>query len=232
MTHNGKVPIDYDHPLTSISADAPRPTGLRPLGLEKRRDGLLYVPPSYNADQPGPLAVAFHGAGSDAERGLAPLLPLADDANMILLALDSRGRTWDIILGEYGPDVTFLDQALTQFFVRYAVDRTRIATTGFSDGASYALGVGLMNSDLFTHIMAFSPGFIPPVRAERCTPMFISHGTQDTVLPIERCSRRIVNQMREAGCAVDYREFDGPHTVPPKIAREAMDWFVGQQEMR
>jgi phospholipase/carboxylesterase len=229
MTHNGKVTIDHDHPLTSISADTPRPTGMRPLGLEKRRDGLLYVPPGYSAAHPGPLAVAFHGAGSDAERGLAPLLPLADETNTILIALDSRERTWDAIRGDYGPDVAFLDRALTQFFVRYAVDRTRIAATGFSDGASYALGVGLMNSDLFTHIIAFSPGFIPPVRAERCVPMFISHGTQDSVLPIERCSRRIVDQVRQAGCEVDYREFDGPHTVPPKIAREAMAWFVGEQ---
>ncbi|HET7434858.1 MAG TPA: hypothetical protein VFN10_09135 [Thermoanaerobaculia bacterium] len=25
---------------------------------------------------------------------------------------------------------------------------------------------------------------------------------------------------------VTYREFEGPHTVPPEIAREAIDWFT------
>ncbi len=31
---------------------------------------------------------------------------------------------------------------------------------GFSDGASYALSLGVPNGDLFTHIVAFSPGFM------------------------------------------------------------------------
>jgi len=25
---------------------------------------------------------------------------------------------------------------------------------------------------------------------------------------------------------VTYHEFDGPHTIPPDIAREAVEWFV------
>jgi hypothetical protein len=28
---------------------------------------------------------------------------------------------------------------------------------------------------------------------------------------------------------VRYREFEGPHTVPPDIAREAVDWFLGTE---
>jgi predicted esterase len=31
---------------------------------------------------------------------------------------------------------------------------------GFSDGASYALSLGLANGDLFTHVLGFSPGFM------------------------------------------------------------------------
>jgi predicted esterase len=34
-----------------------------------------------------------------------------------------------------------------------------LAVSGFSDGASYALSIGPANGDLFTHVMAFSPGF-------------------------------------------------------------------------
>ncbi|MBV9790701.1 MAG: phospholipase, partial [Chloroflexi bacterium] len=48
----------------------------------------------------------------------------------------------------------------------------------------------------------------------------------DNVLPIDRCSRRIVPQVQRAGYNVLYREFDGPHTVPPAIAREAVDWYL------
>lgn len=52
--------------------------------------------------------------------------------------------------------------------------------------------------------------------------VFLSHGRADTVLPIDRTSRRIVPQLRAAGVPVEVREFDGPHTVPPGIAEEAV----------
>jgi len=105
-------------------------------------------------------------------------------------------------------------------------DPNHIAIAGFSDGASYALSVGVTNGDLFSHILAFSPGFIAPadqVGQPRC---FISHGKSDTVLPIERCSRRIVLGLQQSGYDVLYREFEGAHTVPVAIAREGMQWFT------
>jgi phospholipase/carboxylesterase len=52
--------------------------------------------------------------------------------------------------------------------------------------------VGITNGDLFTHVIAFSPGFLAPARQEGAPRLFISHGIHDTVLPIDRCSRRIV----------------------------------------
>jgi predicted esterase len=66
--------------------------------------------------------------------------------------------------------------------------------------------------------------------AQHGTPrIFVSHGTQDRVLPIERCSRRVVPQLERAGYDVLYHEFDGPHTVPPEIARQAARWFAGRE---
>ena len=47
--------------------------------------------------------------------------------------------------------------------------------------------------------------------------------------PIDHCSRRIVPQLKQAGYDVRYREFDGPHTMPPEIAREALAWFGEKQ---
>ncbi len=65
--------------------------------------------------------------------------------------------------------------------------------------------------------------------AQRGEPrLYISHGTRDEVLPIDYCSRRIVPQARRAGYDLRYREFDGPHTVPPEIVREALGWFAGE----
>ncbi len=211
-------------PSTPAQADTAA-GGLHHLGLATERDALLYVPRGYQSDQPVPLVLLLHGAGGIAEHGLSLLQPFADDARLLLLAPASRGRTWDVILGDYGPDVAFVEQALAHTFRRYAVDSARCAIGGFSDGASYALSLGLTNGDLFTHVIAFSPGFMAPREQQGKPRLFISHGTSDDVLPIDRCSRRIVPVVQRAGYDVRYREFDGPHTVPPDIAQEAVAWF-------
>ncbi|MEP0902119.1 alpha/beta hydrolase-fold protein [Nodosilinea sp. FACHB-13] len=202
--------------------------GLHPLELESQRDGFIYVPKGYQPDTPVPLVLMLHGAGGDAEGALRILAGLADTYGLIPLAVESRGRTWDDILGDYGPDIAVMDRALAQTFRRYAIDPSRVAIAGFSDGASYALSVGITNGDLFTHVIAFSPGFMAPA-AQRGEPhIFISHGTQDPVLPIDSCSRRIVPQLQQAHYDTRYREFNGGHTVPADISREAMTWLTAQ----
>jgi phospholipase/carboxylesterase len=201
--------------------------GLHELGLGQGRDGFLYVPKGYRADRPAPLAVMLHGAGGSARPALGPFHGLADDAGLVLLAIDSRRQTWDVIQGGYGPDVAFLDRALELTFARCAIDRARIAVEGFSDGASYALSLGITNGDLFSHVIAFSPGFMVPKEQHGAPEIYISHGTKDQILPIDSCSRRLVPRLRSAGYEVKYHEFDGPHTVPEDIAREALAWFTG-----
>jgi phospholipase/carboxylesterase len=170
----------------------------------------------------------LHGAGEDARDGLALLRGEADEAGLMLLALTSRDYTWDFIArrGRFGPDVAAIDLALEEMFSRYAVDPSRVAVGGYSDGASYALSLGLASGDLFTHVMAFSPGFLAPAGQVGSPRIFVSHGTRDGWLPIESCSRRIVPRLEGAGYEVSYREFDGPHVVPPGIGREATGWFT------
>jgi phospholipase/carboxylesterase len=196
------------------------------LGLDSGRDALLYVPAGLSADRPAPLALMLHGAGGSGRSALGIAQGLADELGMVVLAPDSRGRTWDIILGAYGPDVLFLDRALAAAFARCAVDAGRVAVGGFSDGASYALSLGVANGDLFTHVLGFSPGFMAPPAQRGAPAIYVSHGTGDTVLPIHQCSRRLVPRLQTAGYALLYREFEGPHTVPAAIAREAFLWFA------
>jgi phospholipase/carboxylesterase len=203
------------------------PTGLVPLHLSgSDRDGVLYVPPSYRAGHPAPLMLSFHGAGGSGRRSLRRLLFLADELGLLVLSPDSRESTWDVVRSGFGPDVEFLDRALDLTFGRYAVDASRIVAEGFSDGASYALSIGLLNGDLFSDVIAFSPGFVLAERRRGRPRCFISHGTHDQILPIERCGRRIAGELRGDGYDVRYTEFDGGHAVPPEIARAAADWLL------
>jgi predicted esterase len=200
--------------------------GLQPLKLGGDRDGLLYVPIGYQVSHPAPLILMLHGAGGNARQGIVPLQAIADELGLILLSIDSRRQTWDVIMSEYGDDIEFIDIALTKTFNHYAIDQSHIAIEGFSDGASYALSVGITNGDLFTHIIAFSPGFMAPVDQQGLPRIFVSHGASDSVLPIDRCSRKIVSQLEQAGYDVTYEEFDGSHTIPTSIARDAVNWFT------
>jgi phospholipase/carboxylesterase len=204
--------------------------GLQALGLDDRRDAWVYVPQRYDPGRVAPLILSLHGAGGQGRNHLGHLVPLADKYGLILLAPTSRQGSWDVIHGGYGPDIAVLDRALEQTFNRYAVDPKQLAIEGFSDGASYALSVGLTNGDLFTCILAFSPGFMAPA-AQRGRPrIFISHGTQDPVLGIDACSRRLVPQLERAGYDVRYVEFAGGHTVPERIAEEGIRFFLGVAE--
>ena len=201
------------------------PTGLRELSVDSGRAALLYLPAGYRADRPTPLVVMLHGAGGNPRRVLGFVMPLADSAGVILLAPQSASMTWDVIRGRYGPDVAFIDRALGYVLAHYAVDTTRLGSGGFSDGATYALSLGITNGDLFTHVIAFSPGFMVPAAQRGAPRLFVSHGTKDQILSIDACSRRIVRRVRDAGYDVIYREFEGGHTVPPEIARAAFDWM-------
>jgi predicted esterase len=201
-------------------------TGVQPLQLDGKRDGFIYVPATYTRYHPAAVAIMLHGAGGQAEHGLSLLRQYADDKNIILVAPASRASTWDIIINEsFGADVKYIDQALMIVFERYAIDTTRIAIGGFSDGASYALCLGLSNGDLFTHILAFSPGFVYTIEKKGKPAVFISHGTKDHVLPIDPCSRRIVPQLEQQGLQVNYQEFDGDHQIPGSISKSGVEWF-------
>ena len=173
-----------------------------------------------------PLVVSLHGAGAGAGAALAPLRTLAGRHGFIVLAPKSRSSTWDVISGGYGPDVEALERSLQALFVCTRVDTTRLAVGGFSDGASYALSLGLTNGDLFTHVLAFSPGFAAPAAQHGRPGVFVTHGVDDPVLAIDRCSRRLVPRLRAAGYDVRYEEFDGGHVLPDWLAAEAIAWLV------
>ncbi|KAG2436150.1 hypothetical protein HYH02_011654 [Chlamydomonas schloesseri] len=174
---------------TPNSAYKLTPGQAQPLGLEvaatattttttsrsrRGRGGFVYVPRSYDPRRPSPLAVMLHGAGGRADPGDPYLtfggLQALEASACLLLVPESTGATWDLIRGgggDFGPDVAHIDAALGRVFGSCAVDAGRVALAGFSDGASYALSLGLANPQLFTHLLAFSPGFMrPPPAAE------------------------------------------------------------------
>jgi phospholipase/carboxylesterase len=197
-----------------------------PLGVGGGRDGVLYVPDT--AERSAPIMVFLHGATGSGRGHLRAVLAAADRYGVILVAPDSRlGGTWDLIAAHrFGPDVEFLDRVLDAVVGRVDADLSLLAIGGVSDGASYALSVGLANGDVFSTVIAFSPGFLAvpePVGKPR---IFVSHGTADPILPIDGCSGAFVPQLRQAGYEVMFRPFDGGHTLPPEISDHGLRWWL------
>ena len=148
-------------------------------------------------------------------------------AGVILVAPSSEGITWDAIHGGYGVDLQRTDDALSHVFQHCAVHPRHVAISGFSDGATYAISLGLVNGDLFTHIIAHSAGFIIPGGRHGHPSAFIAHGTRDQILPIDRCGRHIATELEHDGYNVQFVEFNGGHQIRPENVQRAMRWFVG-----
>lgn len=189
--------------------------------------GFLYVPKGYRPDTPAPLVVALHGGGGYAGFWTR-FYEVCDDRGMVLLAPEAQARTWDGVRGMMGPDVRFIDSALQYTFDRCLVDADHLALIGFSDGASYALSLGPSNGDLFTHLIAFSPGFSTPEDPIVGSPeVFVSHGSQDRSLAVEMSRDAIVPMFEMDGYSIRYDEFVGGHEMPSDVVAQALDWFLG-----
>jgi len=160
--------------------------------------------------------------------------PYADKGRFIILAPESPNQSWGTEPKNWGYDYLGINRALEEAFVRCAIDRNRLAIGGFSDGASYALSLGLANGDVFSYVIAFSPSFIVRAQARgRSGPkgveiplIYIAHGQSDNVLPIASTSRIFVSSLRKNGYNVEFREFSGGHHLSRQVADQAMSWLI------
>ncbi|WP_138758522.1 alpha/beta hydrolase [Modestobacter altitudinis] len=207
-------------PSAAPTGPLPEP-GVSALDLGPGAEVLLAVPPG----EVRALLVFFHGAGGSAADALQAVGEPAAAHGVAVLAPTSTAATWDLIAGGLGRDVAVLDAALADVLTRLPV--ARIALAGFSDGGSYALSLGVANGDLAEAVAAFSPGFVAaPGRFGR--PRFwISHGTDDRVLPVERCGRRVAASLSADGYEVGYHEFAGGHVLTPDLVEGALGWWLG-----
>ncbi len=222
VANSARLSARWSAPTTTIT---PQTWTLR---VGDRTVARLLVPSGYDPAVALPLIVAFHGAVGDAQDMIDFLGPDAASRHYFVLAIQSTLTTWDAIGGQFGADVTATNSALGYAFTNCRVDSTRIIAAGFSDGASYALGLGRCNGDLFRKVVAFSPGFVPESSSAPVgkPPIFVSHGTADAVFPIDATSRVIVPRLRAEGYSVEYREFAGGHGVPAEVGNTSRDWML------
>lgn len=196
------------------------------LGIsDDERDATLYVPKSYKPGVGMPIVMMLHGFLGSGE-GSRAFFPLAEEFGVIILAPESRSLTWGQGTPGFDEDVHYLGPAYRHVANVLDLDSTHVALGGVSDGAGYALSMGLAYGDSFNHIMVFSGGLMRPFRKQGKPRLFFAHGIDDHQMPIDLTARKYVPLLKAEGYDVTYHEYAGGHRPPAAEFREAFKWFV------
>lgn len=196
------------------------------LRLGNGRTARLRVTPGPRT-RPRGLIVVFHGAGGSASEGLFVFRGAWNVPGLALVAPAALGNTWSALHQKKDRDLETVNRSLAEAWRRCRIDRRRVAVGGFSDGATYALAMGLQNGDVFRSVLALSPGGLLDVERRGKPRVFIANGTRDDVLPVDR-SDAAVRTLRSSGYPVTYERFGGGHQVTPAISGTAVRWYLGR----
>ncbi len=136
----------------------------------------------------------------------------------------------DQLAPEPRPDLDFLDYAYDLIYRRYPVDRARQGLLGYSDGASYALSVGMSNPSIFRALLGWAAGFVavePDVPTREPRPdILLEYGTHDQLFPFEQIALPMRKNLESVGYQVEFRvDEGGRHWPPSDFQPEALDWF-------
>jgi phospholipase/carboxylesterase len=113
------------------------------------------------------------------------------------------------------------------------IDSSRIVLAGFSQGGAIALQTGLRHANRLGGIVALST-YLPledsldaeASSANRATPIFMAHGTDDPVVPVQlaEISRAL---LQKRGYEVEWHTWPMPHSVCGEEI-EAVSAFLGR----
>jgi predicted esterase len=228
MSSSGLV-LEVDWKEPEPREEAP-PTGF--VWIERgRQRAFLLVPDEIEPGRRYPLVTVLHGAGRQDEALAKAFRDEPEKRQALFLIPRSLDPTWDLVSSPVRHDMEFLEYAYDLIWRRYAIDPARQALLGYSDGASYALSVGLSNPRLFAAVMGWAAGFkvIDPGALERPEPrprVLLEYGTHDQLFPFDKIALPMRADLERLGYDVTFRvDEGGRHWPPSDFQPEALDWF-------
>jgi polyhydroxybutyrate depolymerase len=161
-------------------------------GVERRF--LLYVPESYNPDQPTSLIISIHGFSSwpQDQMRISQWNDLADQYGIIVVYPSGTGfpKRWNLFTNSSttrsNADIQFISDLIDLLQKEYNIDSRRIYVNGLSNGGGMTTVLGCKLSDRIAAIGSVSGAYIFPLDTctpERFVPAIIFHGTADPIVP-------------------------------------------------
>lgn len=220
-----------------------QPHGLQPVGILPDEQVVvrdrpyrlsLSIPQSYEPIQDYALVVCLHGAGFTGEAYLDRWKSRLGE-HYILACPTYPAGAWFTRRAE---DLVLATVQLVQ--QRYRIDPNRIFLSGMSNGGIGAWLIGMHHAPLFAGLAPMASGIddvlFPFLENLRTTPVYIIHGSQDQVMPVE-LSRKLAGELKNLDYPFIYREHDrthamaGGHFFPREELPDLVKWFDNQRRM-
>lgn len=202
----------------------------------------LFVPSSYDPDEPAPMIMSLHGLGRSYDwlMGYHEYLDYAEEGGFIVVtALGYVRRGWYGTLPLEDPeDAAYSEQdvmnVLSLVREEFNVDDNRIYLWGHSMGGAGTFHLAKKHPDLFAAIAVAAPAprasqSPDDLELFRHMPVLVIHGDDDQTVPVD-VSRSWVARMEELGMQHLYVEVaGGDHSLivsqTPKNMKKIVDFF-------
>lgn len=227
-----KLRVDYQ-PVEP--RDEEPPTGF--VRLEQgAASAVLLTPDEIDPDRRYPMFTILHGAGRQDEALAKGYKNEPDERQAFFLIPRSVEPTWDLIASDGRPDLDFLEYAYDLIYRRFPIDPLQQVLVGYSDGASYAMSVGLSNSTMFSALIGWAAGFIvldPPTAEqfqvaipEPRPRIYLEYGTHDELFDYHSVAIPTRDRLQQAGFDVTFSTDEGGRHWPSgTFHTEALDWY-------
>jgi polyhydroxybutyrate depolymerase len=152
----------------------------------------LFIPPSYDSDNPVPLVISLHGFGGNGpgQQAYDKMSLVADTAGFIIAYPTAYNNTWNAGEDYYGPytsfdDVGCISALIDSINIDYSIDLTRVYAMGMSNGGDMTYRLACELSDRIAAVASVTGTMITDIY-ESCDPSFPMpiihyHGTADAI---------------------------------------------------
>jgi predicted peptidase len=204
----------------------------------------LFIPPSYDKDNPYPLVLWLHGAGGAGSDNLAQIAedqilgthtwtrPQNQSKYPTFVLVPQSPTNWvSAGLDRLSPEMLLVLGMLDAVRAEFNIDARRIYVAGQSDGGVGTWNVIMQRPNLFAAAIPLCGGGDPSGAFRIANmPIWAFHGARDAVIPVTE-SRKLIAAIRKVGGHPRYTEYRnvGHDVWKPAFAEpDLVGWLFAQ----